>query len=45
MTHTAATGVTKIDKGTWKCTANIDKGKKVATTSCTGTGSGVRRSS
>jgi hypothetical protein len=39
VTHTASTGVTKIEKGTWKCTATIDKGKKVATTSCTGTGS------
>jgi hypothetical protein len=36
--HTAATGVTKIEKGTWKCTASIDKGKKIATTACTGTG-------
>ena len=34
--HTAATGVTKIEKGTWKCTANIDKSSKTATTNCTG---------
>ena len=37
--HTAATGVTKIAKGTWKCTATVDKSTKTATTSCTGTSS------
>ena len=36
VVHNPATGVTKIAKGTWKCTVNIDKGKKVATTHCTG---------
>jgi len=34
--HTPATGVTKIAKGTWKCTATIDKSSKTATTNCTG---------
>jgi hypothetical protein len=43
VTHTASTGVTKIDKGTWKCTARVDGGKKIATTSCTGTGSGGQK--
>ncbi len=36
VVHNPATGVTKIAKGTWKCTVNVDKSKKVATTSCTG---------
>ncbi len=28
---------TKIKKGTWKCTASVDKSAKTATTECTGT--------
>jgi hypothetical protein len=31
------TGVQKIAKGTWKCTASVDKSAKTATTNCTGT--------
>jgi hypothetical protein len=34
--HNPATGVTKIAKGTWKCTASVDKSAKTATTHCTG---------
>ena len=37
VTHTVATGVKKIEKGTWKCTAAVDKSAKTATTHCTGT--------
>jgi hypothetical protein len=36
VVHSPATGVKSIVKGSWKCTASVDKGKKTATTDCTG---------
>jgi len=36
VTHSFTTGVKKVQKGTWKCTANVDKKSKTVTTNCTG---------